>query len=156
MRIIKLKIKNGVYIEFQKKNSQEQWDDFSMNCADAPRPELIRALQKLAPFMAELCELPLDFKSKIQVKGISFSYSGSPEVMGAVISGAMKLYNSHGVLNLNTPHKVEEGKDPAQLLPEGCYCILDEVIEEAELYIEGSRAQGKLPLDGGKSEKKKN
>lgn len=138
-----------MYIEYSKKNSKGKWDDFTLSCNDAPRPEYEKTIEKLKPFVLEICELPADYLSRINVKSVSFSYGGEAAIMGAVITATMKLKNSNAPLNLNTPHKPSEhystaGGDNALLLPEKCVDVLTELQEECALYINGERSQGEL------------
>lgn len=150
MKITKTKYKDGkMYIEYKKKNSKGDYDEFTLSCIDAPRSEYEKLIEKLCPFVIELCELPQDYLSRITVKSVSFSFGGDSEIMGVVITAAMKLKNSNTPLNLNTPHKPSEhyssaGGDDSLLLPEKCVEILEALQEECAQYIDGVRAQPDL------------
>jgi hypothetical protein len=151
MRIKKIKVTsdNKVYVAFEKRSVTKIWDEYTFSCSEAPRPELLTALSKLAPHVIEMCELPESYLDKIDVRSVSFSYGGVDEVMGATITSQMKLENSYTNLNLNTPHKASDSysdapADEKQLLTHDCIRDLDQLCEEVELYINGDRAQGKL------------
>jgi hypothetical protein len=152
MRIKKVKVKDGkMYIEYQMK-VKKQWDDFTLHCMDKARPEYDKALDGLKKHVVEMCELPKDYINRITVKGVSFSYGGDKEVMGAVITATMVLKNTNCPLNINTPHKAsdlygDEG-DESQLLTGFCVRALEAVQAEAVAYIKGDRAQLELPLAG--------
>jgi len=68
--------------------------------------------------------------------------------VGAVIIASMLLFRSNTSLNLNTPHKTEdfygETGDEKQLLNPTCVSRLNRLIDEAEDYVKGIRAQGDL------------
>lgn len=150
MRFNKIKIsKDGRYrFEYEVTKNDGENDEFTYSSKDKPRPEFLTALNKLTPFAVKICELPSSYESKIEVRGVSFSYGGANEVMGATITSVMTLENSTGPLNLNTPHKTEsfysEHGDERQLLPDGCAKALNDLCDEAEIYIDGERAQGRL------------
>jgi hypothetical protein len=151
MRFNKIKLtKDGkVHLEYQVKAKKGgSWDDFSFTCSDEPKPEFRNALIDLAQDVIKMCELPEDYLGRIVVKGVSFSWGGEAEVMGAVIVAQMSLRKSNIPLNLNTPHKpsepYSEGADESQLLSDDCVGRLEDLIKEAEDYVKGIRAQGNL------------
>lgn len=152
MRFKKIKItkdkKIMMIFEKQSKNS-DVWDEYSLTCSEEARPEFYKALQALAKYVIEMCELPDDYLDRITVRGVTFSYAGMAEVMGATISAGMKLENSYTELNLNTPHKAsdsysDQDPDPMQVLSDECIDALDRLCEEAQLYVDGERAQMQL------------
>ena len=116
-----------------------------MVCHEAISPSFTNAIGALAPFVCEMCELKKEDTKKIIVKGVSFSFSGEDEVMGAVITAHKTLVNSNTPLVMNTPHKIEEfyGElgDDKQLLPEDCAVALHKTAKEAEKFVNGERAQ---------------
>ncbi|CDX01274.1 Hypothetical protein DPCES_1387 [Desulfitobacterium hafniense] len=151
MRIKKIKISSGrVLVNYEKRSKSGLWDEYSFNCSEEPRPELKEAMTALAPHVVDMCELPEEYLSKIEVKSVSFSYGGENATMGATISGQMKLENSYCGLNLNTPHKASEMYNPSsepdemQLLTEECIDDLEVLCEEVKLFIDGERAQQRL------------
>lgn len=151
MRIKKIKITTGNKIQVvYEKRGKIGWDEYSFTCSEEPRPELYAALKALAPHAIEMCELPEDYLPKIDVRGVTFSYGGDNEVMGATIISQMELKNSYTKLNLNTPHKASapysefSPPDEMQLLSDNCIEALDELCDEVKLYINGERAQQNL------------
>ena len=151
MRIKKIKVTSDkkVSVGYEKISKTGVWDEYTFTCSEAPRPELLTALSKLAPHVIKMCELPESYITKIDVRSVSFSYGGEKEVMGATITSQMKLENSCSNLNLNTPYKASGSysdvpADEKQLLTNNCIDDLDRLCEEVELYINGERAQGKL------------
>lgn len=152
MRIRKVKVtkEKRISMAYEIPNKKGNWDEFTFVCADEPRPEFITALATLAEHVIEMCELPTAYLEKIKVRGVSFSFGGENDTMGATISAAMELQNSHPDLNINTPHKAvemynpETPKDDMQLLSGKCIEALSELITECEAYVKGDRAQGSL------------
>lgn len=139
-----------IQIAYEKQNSVTQrWDEFTMSCSEKPRPELIETLNKLAPHVIEMCELPKEYEARIEVTGVTFSYGGELEVMGATITSQMALKYSNCDLNLNTPHKAsgpynDYEIDDELLLSSECVDALDALCIELRMYVEGHRAQQTL------------
>jgi hypothetical protein len=153
MRFQKIKYDKGkVKIEYELCNkAKKDWDQFSLACSDEPKPEFQVALQALSEDVIEMCELPEDYRKRIMVTGVSFSYGSEAEIMGATIVSQMVLNRSNVNLNLNTPHKpsepYSEGGDASQCLSQDCIERLTYLMLEAEDYVKGNRAQGELFVD---------
>ena len=150
MRFKKIKMtKEGkIQMEYEVKNQKGGMDEFSFSCSDEPKPEFVKALRDLDQDVLEMCELPDEFLDRIRTSGVSFSYGGENETMGAVLIASMILNKSNVALNLNTPHKIEkfygETGDEMQLLNPNCVVRLNHLVSEAEDYVKGIRAQGNL------------
>ena len=125
-----------------------QYDEFSMTSSSIAKDSFHDAMQALVEDVIELCELPENYAKRIIVKGVSFSYGGERQVMGATIIAQMLLKKSNIPLNLNTPHKIEEfyakDGDPKQILNGDCVERLLILTKEAEAYVDGERLQVKL------------
>lgn len=146
---VKSSSENRVEITYQKKSQTDAWNDFSLSCVEKAEPAFYISLAALAEDVVEMCELPADYQERINVRGVSFSYGGDKEVMGATISAGMRLEHSNCPLNLNTPHKASESyndgeADVKQLLSGDCVERLWKLQEMAERYVDGVRAQGNL------------
>lgn len=152
MRIRKVKItkENRMSMTYEVMNKRGDWDLYTFVCADTARPEFYVAMASLADHVVEMCELPIDRLEKIKVKGVSFSFGGENDTMGATITAAMELDRSYQDLNINTPHKTVEMYnadspiDSMMILSSDCIKALDILIAECEAYIKGDRAQGSL------------
>lgn len=151
MRFQKIKqTKEGkIHVEYEVENQNGGKDEVSFTCSDEPKPEFRAALQNLAQDIIEMCELPDEYITRVVITGVSFSYGGDAETMGATLIAQMHLKKSNVRLNLNSPHKIEEfysetGGDEAQLLGEECVSRLKELIDQAGDYVRGVRAQGNL------------
>ncbi len=158
IRITKVKHSKGrVHVAYQAHLDREVPDEFTLDTSDAPHPDFEKALAALVPHVVEWVELPASAAQRLRVQGVSFSYAddtaGIP-VMGATVTALLGLSRSRSPLVVNTPHKPErpyaEGDPDA-----GDYCLtpdcaeaLADVLEEAERYLDGKRAQGSLALDG--------
>ena len=150
MRIKKVKITKYNQISIVYEDGPDNFDEYSLTCREQARPEFYAAMEALAEHVIDMCELPESYLDRITVRGVSYSYGGEAEVMGAVISASMKLENSYQPLNLTTPHKAsamynpETPDDDMQLLTGDCIDALETLQAECISYIEGDRAQGSL------------
>ena len=161
LRFLKVKLKVElekirVHVEWERKNGIG-WDELLLTTADRPMQSFHEAMQALRQDVIEMCELPLDYSDRIIVKGVSFSYGGDAEVMGATVTAAMELKYSNVPLNINTPFKAEKpysegGADPKQLLDPACVRRLYALAIEAERYVNGDREQMDLFAQGKKAE----
>jgi hypothetical protein len=151
MQITKIKFTKDrkVKIEYNEKpRASGDPDEYSISCSDEPRKQFGEALAALIDDVQEICELPGDYKTRIIVTGLSLDYGGDNGTMGAVLIGQMRLSHSSSPLNLITPHKIEdfygETGDENQLLSDDAKKHIYKLIEEAEAYVRGYRAQGNL------------
>lgn len=153
MRIKKVKVtkENKIMMVYEVRNQKGIFtDEYSFTCSEEARPEFYTAMENLREHVIDMCELPADYIDRIRVRGVSFSYGGGNDTMGATISAAMSLENSYSALNLLTPHKASEMYNPntpddeKQLLTGDCIDALLALQAECIRYIEGERAQGSL------------
>lgn len=91
--------------------------------------------------------MPSDQASQVSVKGVTVTWTN--EVMGAVITACKSLKSANAPLVLNTPHLPSEAysgqdSDPNPTLPGDTVMRIRRVLEQAGLYLDGSRAQGNL------------
>ena len=149
MRIKKVKKtkEDKVFIVFEKRTKAGGYDEYSMACSEKALPEFYEAINNLSQYVVDMCELPRDFQDRIMVKGVSYSYGGESDTMGATIVAQLRLRESITDLNLNTPHKTQEyyndndNGDPMTLLSGDCANDLIDLQEECVKYINGDRAQ---------------
>ena len=151
MRIKKAKVtkENKVLMVYEQHSKTGGWDEYSFTCSEEARPDFYKAMDILKADVIEMCELPESYLERIRVRGVSFSYGGENDVMGATISAAMELKDSYPNLNINTPHKAsqmysEVPDDDKQLLSSDCIQRLEDLQTECRAYIKGERAQTKL------------
>lgn len=148
VRFKKISTKDKKVIVTYEKNVNGNWDEYSFSSSERAKPSFYEAIKKLAPHVIDLCELPSEYLSRIEAKGVSFSYGGDMDVMGATITASMELDHSNCNLNLNTPHKPSapynsEQEEPFddQCLSDECVACLDNLCYEAQIYIDGEREQ---------------
>lgn len=144
--IKKVKITKDDKIEIHyERYINENWDQFSLICAQAARPDFYQALKALVVDVVEILDLPEMYGFGITVQGVTFSYGGEAGVMGAVIVARKALVNSNAPFCFNTPHKsaapyTTDGDD-SKCLTSDCVKRLEVLMQEAWDYVEGHRAQ---------------
>lgn len=150
-RIKKVKVTkaNKVEIEYERSAKSGGWDQYSLSCSDEAKPSFYACFETLKSHVMAMCELPESYVDKITVRGVTFSYGGEAEIMGATLVASMELEESNCPLNLVTPHKAsgsysESPADPKALLDYDCIEVLETLQAECEAYINGDRAQGRL------------
>jgi hypothetical protein len=139
--------KTRITITYEMLNSKSEWDEHTLTGCDEPRVEFSKAWSGLSHHFIDICELPPEFVNKASVTSITLSYSGEDDVMGATISGNIRLVNSDCPLNITTPHKpsrpYSEGAQ-AHILTGDCVKVIREIEREAFVYIAGIRMQQDL------------
>jgi hypothetical protein len=148
----------------------------SLECSDAPKPELLEALQALAVPALKECEVVRvmevdlfsgldrllgpgktqeykDMMSRIGSKKAeavvrSVSYSWSLDIMGASICLLVALDHADQPLVLNTPHKPSQpySGEVGHTLPEGLADDLQALHVLIERYIDGDRVRQQTDL----------
>jgi len=160
MRILKVKYnpkENQLHIKYALPSlggEDDAWDEYAITYKKAdPTPQFIEALEWLRRDALVLCELDDTFKiDQVKVSGVSFSYGGEKDVMGAVITFSVNLDTANSPMNSNTPHKPSEpyhdgDAQPNECLPWECVRHLDQVIVETRAYLQGERAQQDMGLE---------
>ena len=151
-RFTKIKF-DGTTVELHYEEGDNFADKYTMKCNELPRPDLVVAFDNLREEARVLCELPADYLPRIDVRSVSLNYGGKQETMGATITARMALEYSNAPLNLNTPNKpvepYNEGNYDDEMLEKMCLrpeCVdkLEKLIDEANYYVDGNRAQGSL------------
>ena len=144
---------DGVNVFIQYEDGNNFQNEYTLKCDEQPRPEMAQAFKALAYEVLLLCELPEDYLGRLEVRSVSLNYGGKQETMGATFSARMKLNYSNAPLNLNTPNKpvepYSEGNYDDEILQKMCLrpeCVekLENLIDEANYYVDGNRAQGNL------------
>lgn len=149
MRILEVKYNDGrVQIAYEKKSSvSDDYDKLSIDSAEPPKPMFNKVLQSLAPFVCDICDWPEKHVETIKVLSVHFKYAGAKMTMGANITATKKVSRTPSPLIVNTPFLSSEAKDKAGVtphLPKDVVQILRSLINEAEDYLAGKRAQIKL------------
>jgi hypothetical protein len=123
-------------------------DKYRFTSEDPAAPSFYDAMKALASHTTELCELPESYVKRLTMKGVTYTYKGDEEIMGATMAAVMELYHSNSVIALNTPHKPSIPYDPNAKEPygdaalsEACVNALWELARQAELYINGERGE---------------
>lgn len=125
-------------------------DEYTLQSADKPLPSFETALLALTPDVVDICELDKLSAANIAVRGVTFTWKN--DIMGACITALKSLATANAPLVLNTPHLPSESysgnpDDTGPTLSRGTIDRLGRLLLEAGRYIDGERAQAKLPID---------
>ena len=117
-------------------------DEYTLRCRDQPRPEFEQAMNALIPHIGEWLEINDEhWVQGLKPRGVSFTHH--PELgLGAVVTALRDLDKCNSPVTINTPNNFEEPSfEDGPCLDGNCVDALKEVIEEANAYIDGYRAQ---------------
>ena len=120
----------------------------TIKCTELRNKSFTDAMQALLPPLKEM--LPLDFdelEDKIDVIGITISRKES-QGLGATITLQITLEHFNGPLTLNTPHLHEDASDTGvKAMPWELQEAINELVEEAEAFLKGKRAQEEMEFE---------
>jgi hypothetical protein len=130
-------------LEWQDSNAKESVSH-SLNSHEDPRPEFKTALQALTAFVCGICELPLDYTDEMTISSVTLTDHDTLG-RGCVVTALKKLSRAQSPLVLNTPHVTETpAADGQPALPGYAIDLLERLVDEAERYRKGERAQQDL------------
>jgi hypothetical protein len=143
--IKKAKFREGyLHITLEEKLGDTE-KTIAMRSAETPHEDLRLAFEALEPVAREILMLPSEWrKGEFRIVGVSWSFSESTGVKGAVITGAVTLDTSDAPFNFNTPHLPFEPYSPtgnSPLMPDEGREALDHLEAEVKAFIDGKRAQ---------------
>jgi len=155
-KISKIKYTDGLLeIEIQEAEGTREEESKYRN-RETPRPELDKTLQALKPEALKICELPDDYGKNMRVSGVSLSHK--QDVMGATITLVKKLTHSNTPFVINTPFLPSEpynhADQNAPTLSTITVKLIETLVDEAEEYIDGDRAQMEMTVAKPETKKK--
>lgn len=146
MRFKKIKF-DGVELRLEwseETGKQDESHDHVLISKERPAAEFYNALGALVQPVIELLELPDEYATGLEVRGVSFSHDKN-ERMGAVVTCLKDLEEANAPLVLNTPHLQEaDVDDPNPQLPHEMVQALDQLRHQALRYVGGYREQREL------------
>lgn len=141
----------GLNIAYSEKSSSGKWDKRSLDSDEKARPEFYETLSCIKPLFLEAMEFNTkEEDKKIVVTGIAYEYEGEGDdpKISVIIHGARRLKKwSHYVKfktfkivlgDYSKEHKLSKVLDGPQV------SLLKSMIDEAEKFIKGERAQQKV------------
>jgi len=134
-----------VVIHYEVERANEAIDEYTLSCVDAPTAEFKTALTALKSLLPAWTELT-PFGDNCEIRGAFFSYKNG--IFGGGFTALKPLKNCNSPLVINAPHKpsepYSEGGDESTCLTSNESELLCEVCRQAELYLDGERAQMEL------------
>lgn len=116
------------------------------------REELYDAMRALRPFVTEICEMPPEYAAKMNVTGVTWSYTKTNilvtfQCLRYIDASPLKPFKFH-----TPPWPRYTGGTPNQgTMSSPLIQCLNFLVEEANRYIDGDRAQTKLIFDDGEA-----
>lgn len=125
-------------------------NEHTVKSAEKPAPAFIDALKNLKSDVSEWLDQKPEWNINLDIRGVSLSWTNG--IMGACITALKPLKMSRSPLVVNTPHKPSEPYsegDPdadSYCLTGDCIATIKELIDAAEGFLDGDRAQTSLDL----------
>lgn len=147
MDIRKVKSANGVIIiRAEEQSGEEDIRRIELESRAEPRPEFHEAMGGLISPAMTMIEAPGAWLTAATISGVSITHEDEGGI-GAVVTILVPLECAPSPLVINTPYltSVDNGSGaPRLLLPPALQQAVERVIDEAERYLGGDRAQGDL------------
>ena len=144
-----------VEIEYRETKGAGGTDELTtkFRCPDEPHPDFADALAALRSYVSEICGFCPCWHDAMQVTSVALSGEGG--ALSASITVHKIVPGSGGFLIVTTPKLPERAPSAAEAaLPEGCGDAIRTLVREAELCMDGKRAQGDLFDEGTKPKKR--
>lgn len=137
-------------ITFERENKNTRaYDTYQIKCAEYPRPELIEAVKKLSPHIAEILELPDYCEDRLIAKKLTYTYNEKTAETRVAITAKFYIPNAGMFVEVKVPTRVINHGTPTSEIPftPECSEIIERLTTEIFQYIDGDRAQDKLNFD---------
>lgn len=112
-------------------------------CTEEPHPDFRNIFTRLEKVARDILEVPDDvWTGQMKIEGVSFSYSETTNVKGAVLTGKVSLETSNSPFCFNTPHLPFGQYSPtgeAPLMPGNGVELLEKLEEETKAYMTGKK-----------------
>lgn len=152
MRFTKIKF-NGEEVNLEWREAFEDGDEkvTTLKSDEAPARPFNTAMQAFGQLVCTLCSLPDIYLQDMMIRGINIRHSDRGR--GLIITGAKPVEHTGSPFVVNTPYLLEQQRDEDGNIPEGqeenefktaLFQAVDRLAAEAESYLAGHRAQGRL------------
>ena len=152
-RITKVKVKDGKVEILLSENHGKVEKETVFRCSELPHPDLNLAFSALESEVRDILEFDkvlggVVWPGKMEVIGVSWSYSETADVEGATITALVRLDTTNSPLVINTPHLPfgqysDQGNQP--VMDDFGIRKLEKLRAEAQKYMDGKRAQAEMP-----------
>lgn len=142
-------LKDGaLHIAWSQPSEVEEgaFDETKRKCHAEASPELYKCLEGLRKHVLKIAELEKEKLANINIKALSFSYSGENRIMGATITFSKKLLETPGSkIEITTPKKfvepINDAAEPTNVFSEECSKLVIEFSNHVKEYIKGKKQQ---------------
>jgi len=137
-----------VVIHYEVERNDDAIDEYTLSCVDAPTQAFRDAIAALGNLIANWTDVPASWAEGCEIRGAFFLHKRG--IFGGGFTALKPLCNCNSPLVLNMPHKPSEpysdGGDESVCLTSIESELLCAVCAQAELYLDGERAQMALAL----------
>lgn len=150
INIKKIKIKDGVEIEFSNKTLDDKTTkDTKFKSFIEPHSDFTDALDELDDDVIEILELPADYKEGLKVNSVSIAHEDAG--FGCVISCTKQLANLAAPFCLNTPYiPPHRNEHQTNFINGNLQRKIEQLMREASLFMfENKSAQLELDFNKG-------
>ena len=125
------------------------YDTLQLKCSEYPRPELIEAVKKLSPYIAEILELPDYCEDRLIARKLTYTYNEKTAETSVAITAKFYIPDAGTFIEVKVPTRVINYETPTSEIPftPECSEIIERLTTEIFRYIDGDRAQDKLNFD---------
>jgi len=151
LRIIKVKLKGSVFISYDKRNEDKNWDSFHIESDDTPKGSFVDVFHGFEDDVDDICNFKDQGEQRLKVHEINFDHKG-----GLKVSMSCSKYLEHietsfdfKTPKLPLPVKDDDGElRTLASLPESYIELVDLLRDECIDYINGDRlGQLQIPFD---------
>lgn len=142
MKFTKIKFR-PFEIEYESQpNGSVEPDVISIKLSDIPAPDFMSAFGALRTPALEMMDLPKDDLENIQVDALVIKEKQNRSFYS--FTGIRYLKEGKLTMKFSTPSLATEASDPDLQLPKGANALIQAVLDQAEEYMKGKRAQMNL------------
>lgn len=148
MDINKIRIGEGkLTIDYRNKVG-ETTQDTEITSTERALPSFYDTINLLCPHVVKMCELPDGWKENISI--VSVTFKRDDDLFGVTITAAKTIRASNSPFLIHTPFATEKSPESeASGIPAAMLRTLRQLEKEAEKFVQGHRAQGKLDFVQG-------
>src|SRR5438093_6067542 len=101
---IKFNEKSGVELAYTRKGEQGETETRNFSCAQPPKPELPAAFAAFIPYVADLLELPSEWREHLTITTLSLDEEPKTKRLGLIVTAIKPVEKANDrPLVLNTP-----------------------------------------------------
>ena len=149
MKIVKIGHKNSKTTVHGQEEKNGDVINMTLESDTPANPEFHTALKDLGKYMCDLLGCPAEWKQTHSCTSVSIGYEDDDRI-NAVVTLYIQLSKFNNGITVNTPclrEKLPGKGGGGQFMTPKMLDLVKEVIDEAQKYYDGDRAQLEMPVD---------